>query len=504
MKGKSWDVGTMLSSMDKSSSNKYAVPAEEHPLISYILTKIAPLRLKVSGAAALRVNVLIGIIDFNYFFGGYISVFNFAKRLSREGYNIRMIIVDKCSYDPYLWRRKIKNYEGLEDFFERSEVVYAFDRSAIIECNPGDAFVATSWWTAYIANAALDYVEADRFLYFSQEYEPIFYNHSSLYSMVNMTYEMPHCAIFSTELLRDFHRHNGIGLFKGGGAAGEQYSVAFANAVVKVVPDEAGMNGRKKRRLLFYARPEIHAARNLFELGILALARAVRNGAFDAGQWEFYGIGTLKKQRIMLDAGRDIAMKLLPKVSLNAYKELLPQFDIGMSLMLSPHPSLVPIEMASAGMIVVTNTCANKTAEQLRKISTNFVAAEPTMDGIALSLAVAAKRSLDFQDRIMGAAVDWPQSWEKVFSEYFMDKVKGFIKQDIEAGAGSLVTRGCERRELIIHLKQKYFFEYYYAVRDGVLPPGSRRKRVAERIIGRAKAFKRNFRAWLKTSFSSE
>ena len=42
--------------------------------------------------------------------------------------------------------------------------------------------------------------------------------------------------------------------------------------------------------------------------------------------------------------------------------------------MYTPHPSLVPIEMASAGMLTVTNTFENKTSEALRAISGNLLA----------------------------------------------------------------------------------------------------------------------------------
>jgi hypothetical protein len=419
----------LLFSINEASLNRDAVLVENHPSIGYILTKIGALKLNVSNGFPRRLNILIGIIDFKYFFGGYISVFNFAKRLFHEGYNIRMIIVDECSFEPYLWKQKIKSYEGLEDFFDCAEVVYAFDRSEIIKCNPQDIFVATSWWTAFIANDALNHINADRFVYFTQEYEPIFYHHCSIYALTNMTYDLPHYAIFSTELLREFHRQNKIGIFKGDSAIGEQYSVALSNAIVKVDLDEASITNRKIRRLLFYARPEAHAARNLFELGILALSKAVKNGKFDTGDWEFYGIGTLNEHDILLDAGKNVRMRLLPKVSLNEYKELLPQFDVGMSLMLSPHPSLVPTEMASAGMIVVTNTYANKTSESLKNISTNFVAAEPTIDGIVLALGIAATRVYEYQDRITGAAVNWPQSWEDAFNDDFIKRVKGFINQ---------------------------------------------------------------------------
>ena len=51
--------------------------------------------------------------------------------------------------------------------------------------------------------------------------------------------------------------------------------------------------------------------------------------------------------------------------------------------MYTPHPSLVPIEMASAGMLTVTNTFENKTAEALAAISANLIAAEPTIEAVA-------------------------------------------------------------------------------------------------------------------------
>ena len=43
--------------------------------------------------------------------------------------------------------------------------------------------------------------------------------------------------------------------------------------------------------------------------------------------------------------------------------------DLGLALMLTPHPSLVPLEMASAGMATVTNSFENKTPAALEAIS---------------------------------------------------------------------------------------------------------------------------------------
>jgi len=60
--------------------------------------------------------------------------------------------------------------------------------------------------------------------------------------------------------------------------------------------------------------------------------------------------------------------------------------------MYTPHPSLVPIEMASAGMLVVTNTYANKTGEVLRAISPNIIGVSPTIEDVRLGLKESGRQ----------------------------------------------------------------------------------------------------------------
>ncbi len=123
----------------------------------------------------------------------------------------------------------------------------------------------------------------------------------------------------------------------------------------------------------------------MFELGILALGRALEEGAFRSG-WELRGIGTAAKAR-SIDLGGDVELELLPRAAQRDYAAILAEHDVGLALMYTPHPSLVPIEMASAGLLTVTNTFENKTAEALAAISTNLIAAEPTVEGIAARAA---------------------------------------------------------------------------------------------------------------------
>lgn len=402
---------------------------EHHAIdvVNHIRHMVSPLNLEVSEGAAARINTIISIIDFRYFFGGYIGMFNLAKSLAQQGFRVRMIISEECKYEPEIWRQEIRKYEGLEDFFDIVEVEYAYSRSEPIEVSKRDVFLATSWWTAYVANYARKYLNSERFIYFSQEYEPAFYRMGTCSAMALESYTFPHYAIFSTEILREFFRQNKLGVFKDGEQSGDEYSVAIENAILKFEISKEKMMNRDKHKFLFYARPEEHAARNMFELGIIALSNVIGRGSFDINEWEFYGIGSVEDVEKRITLHGDVYMRLLPKISLNEYKELLPQFDIGLSLMLSPHPSIVPLEMAAAGVLAVTNTFATKTAECLTRISPNIIPVEPTSEALGNALEAALKRVNDYDGRMKGTAVTWSQSWKDTFNKQTADKIKGFI-----------------------------------------------------------------------------
>ena len=98
--------------------------------------------------------------------------------------------------------------------------------------------------------------------------------------------------MFSTELLRDFFAARGYGVFAAGREEGLAASLAFRNAITAVSPPtEAELAQRAGRRLLFYARPEPHAARNMFDLGVLGLTEAISRGTLGP-DWELSGVGS--------------------------------------------------------------------------------------------------------------------------------------------------------------------------------------------------------------------
>jgi hypothetical protein len=170
--------------------------------------------------------------------------------------------------------------------------------------------------------------------------------------------------------------------------------------------------------LLCYARPEKHAGRNLFEISVLAIRTALSQGVF-VGDWTFHGIGSLGRA-YEVDLGGGHSMNITPRLAQNEYETLLRTFDVGLSLMWAPHPSVLPFELARAGVVTVTNEYGVRTRRRLSKFGFNLVGGEPTIDGIADALRIAAERSYDVQARLKGAAFDWPTSWDEVFGPRFM------------------------------------------------------------------------------------
>jgi glycosyltransferase involved in cell wall biosynthesis len=386
-----------------------------------IADKIAPLDLAISSFPPPRVNLLIPTFDLQHFFGGYIAKLNLAARLADRGQRVRVVAVDPVGPLPPNWKRQIESYSGLDGLLSRVEVEFARGPSPL-EVSTEDRFIATTWWTAHIAADAARRVGHERFLYLIQEYEPFTFPMGTYAALAAGSYAFPHFGIFSTELLREYFRLHRFGVFAEGEKAGRRNSISFQNAITDVrAPGRDALRSRDTRRLLFYARPEDHAARNMFELGVLAIGRALSDGTLGPG-WELRGIGTTNAAR-EINIGNGAKLDLLPRAGQAAYAQMLPEHDVGLALMYTPHPSLVPIEMAAGGLLTVTNAFENKTPEAMRAISQNLITADPTIDSVADALAEAVRASDDHQRRIHASAVNWCRDWSSAFDDARMDAI---------------------------------------------------------------------------------
>lgn len=410
-----------------SKKSTVSIPVQKNELtIDHLYQKIAPLQIELSEKEKIRINMLVPTVDFKYFFGGYIGKFNLALKLAKSGYAVRMIIIDYADFNVVQWKKDIQKYSGLEEFFEYVEIDYYFDRSKKMVANPNDRFLATTWWTAYVAQDAVKQFVNKKFIYLIQEYEPLTFEHGAYYALANETYNFDHFGIFSTELLREHFKLNKIGVFKDNESIGEKNSISFQNAILSFDLNKNELEARKRKKLIYYSRPEAHASRNMFELGILALNKAIELGAFDNEEWDLYGMGSVSNYH-GIKINDNVSMKILPKMNLDDYKEALKDFDIGISLMYTPHPSLVPQEMASAGMLVITNSYANKTEEKLKEISSNFIVAKPTIEDVALKILEAVKQVNDIERRYQGSKVNWSSDWEETFNNDFIQKIREWI-----------------------------------------------------------------------------
>ena len=394
-----------------------------------IKNKIAPLRLAISDKNEEYINLLVPSIDFRYFFGGYIAKFNLAKKLVETGYSVRIILVDQSSIDLEVCKNEIRKYPGLEDFFDFVEIFPAGERSKELSVSPQDVFIATTWWTAHIANAAVLQHVGKKFLYLIQEFEPFTFPMGTYYALAMQSYCFPHYAIFSTGLLQEYFRINKIGVYdeKIHNLA-DNDAIYFENAVKEFDIDISSMKNRKIKKLLFYARPEDHAARNMFDLGMIALQEAINRGVLKAHEWKIYGIGSIRPDKFY-PLTDDINITILPKVPLAEYYESLPKFDLGLCLMYTPHPSLPPLDMAAARLIVVTNTCLNKTEEKLNRISENIIGVSPTVEGIVAGLKRGASLVNDYELRIEGSHINWANDWKNAFDDLRINKIKEFIRK---------------------------------------------------------------------------
>jgi hypothetical protein len=407
----------------QNQAKRGGIPVLEFGSTKWVHHNISGFTLDISEVYPKRVNVLLATIDFRYVFGGYIGMFNLALRLKREGYRVRMILHEQTDWDMEDWRSKIQKYPGITTLFDCVETISRFDRAIPVEVNPDDRFVATNCWAAHIANTTVQLLEEKRFLFMVQEFEPYFMGMSSINALFRQAYTFPQISLFSTGLLQDFFQHERVGIFARPG--GERDAMVFSNAIQKFHPTRELLL-RTQRRLLFYARPEPHAARNLFELGMMALVMLVRDPRVNLANWSFHGIGSID-QGTTLELACGIPLKLVPKTSLEEYIDLMPSYDVGLSLMLTPHPSLVPIEMASAGMWAVTNTYANKTVAELKAISTNLIGVEPTVSAICDGLVAAMARVDEVDNRLAGAQVAWPSDWDQAFPRETIRKINAFL-----------------------------------------------------------------------------
>lgn len=366
------------------------------------------------------VNIILPSTSWQHTSGGPNTAYTLAAELVKRNIPIRFVSVTApADTDNSAIRMHIAKIGGLTP--EQAQIIEfldaASDRNTPVQLGHNDIFIATAWWTAQMVKYILPLFNTQKIIYLIQDFEPLLHNASANYALALETYSMDMLPIFNSSLLRDYFIHEKVGRFADRTFA--TASLYFEPAVdPSIFYPPQPLKKTKKKRLLFYARPE--SQRNLLEIGIGALMKILAEGRCNPDEWEFFSSDTGvagKCRPVVLSASPESILKPLAMRDLATWADELRNVDIMLSLILSPHTSYPPLEAAACGTLVVTNTWSVKTAERLSTISPNIIAGTPCVEGVADALVKAM--ALSDSERPAGASAlsipsSWPESWAPV------------------------------------------------------------------------------------------
>lgn len=341
-----------------------------------------PCNMRPITTMPVRLNLLLPSINARHYFGGIHTAVQIYQAMAEYFHARRIVLMDSAPDAEALSRFSDHSPVSCDvDAQEPSQIVDFSNRYGhTLPVGPGDVWLATAWWTAYAGQrmAAWQHEQFGRagdLAYLIQDFEPGFYPWSSQHALALGTYRPEQdLAVFNTGLLADFFAASGMDyrrrfVFEPTLNDGLRDRLAAARA----------SNSPRARRIVVYARPS--TPRNAFEM----LCEGLRCWGWRdprCKDWEVVAAGELTSD---LDLG-PFHMRALGKLAIGEYAELLASSAVGISLMISPHPSYPPLEMAAFGMGVVTNAFANK--DLSRKIANVRSCTRFSPESIADALSV--------------------------------------------------------------------------------------------------------------------
>lgn len=300
----------------------------------------------------LRFNLVLPTLRKTKVFGGILTTIKILNKLiAKFDVNARVIVVLNERYNKK-WTYKVEGY-GYNNEAE-NQLVF-LDNTDKLSVRKNDIFIFTSWRTAYLMMPVLNwqirnYKLIDRkAIYLIQDYEPGFFPWSTDYLLAESTYKTnPEniIALYNSKELFDYFKRKGYGF------AVERYFSPSLNEELKkkLLNSE---RRKKNKQIMIYGRPSEH--RNAFE--IIKGALIIWSEQYPkAKEWTIISLGE-DYEDVLLKNNR---IKVLGKVSLDEYAEILLSSYAGISLMVSPHPSYPPLEMSTFGVQTITNSFKNK------------------------------------------------------------------------------------------------------------------------------------------------
>lgn len=376
--------------------------------------EILPINLRMDrDRQQTRINLMLPALSSRHVFGGIETALQVFDDLRCHFDRARIIVTDESSLKP-----KIDAYYSHWPILELDDEPISADHIvaagsrwnktlAVSEC---DYFMATAWWTAHNSFGILDWQRRHfpltiqpRLIYLIQDFEPGFYPWSTRYVLAQATYAKPErtVAVVNSEQLAAYLV-----------AQGYQFPLQHIlqpRLHPKLAVDRLRYERfQKERQLLVYGRPGTE--RNAFSLIVAALRIWAQEYGL-ASQWRVVSAG---EPFAPVDLGGSCQLTSVGKVSIQEYAILLSQSAIGLSLMVSPHPSYPPLEMAAFGINVVTNGFATKNLASVSTFVTSVNSLDPS--SLAHALGTLAHRfDTASADQWAVARADVDVSWQDDF-----------------------------------------------------------------------------------------
>jgi hypothetical protein len=305
--------------------------------------------LVASPRSGYRLNLVVPTVDGAGTFGGIRTALDLFETVGADVSERRIVSVAR---HPPQGAAAVTAYTPVDDGDDPEiplQLVRASRATDRLAIRADDVFMATYWTTAELVGRIRRWQGTtygsvpERFGYVIQDFEPGFYAFSAEWMLARATYDQPDetIGVYNTSALREY--------FHGTGIRFEQEYAFEPRLLSELRAAMAAPPTVRSRTIVVYGRPG--TPRNAFPAIVDGL-RAWHAANADASPWELVSVG---RSHPDIELGGGAVLRSIGKLDLDGYAALLRRAAIGISLMISPHPSYPPLEMATLGMLVLTN-----------------------------------------------------------------------------------------------------------------------------------------------------
>ncbi|WFP62236.1 rhamnan synthesis F family protein [Mesorhizobium sp. WSM4904] len=365
--------------MEQAYAPLFEEPGRLELSLSRDYGELRPLKMTRSNSRKPRINLLLPTIDPLWIFGGISTAIKVFDEIAAElpDFDKRIVVLDSP-----VERSHLQNFPGyvLNPHTGHAVVFEAFNRTHGLDVREDDVYISTAWWSEYLRRSIARFQEkafgrSSSAVYFIQDYESNFVQWSSRWAIAESTYDLGQGVIplVNSEELSTFLK--------------DRFDIAGQHVVpyqVNRTIERAIERVPKERIILCYGRPT--AARNCFEIIVDGLSLWQQRDPVNAIKWQVVFLG----ENFDPTKTWPVQNCTVPgKVSLEEYAGYLSRASVGISLMISPHPSYPPLEMAHAGLITISN---NYDSKNISERSENLIGIDRvTPDEVAAALEESIK-----------------------------------------------------------------------------------------------------------------